>query len=471
MAVQLTDGSNNNVIDVTSKGILVQNPKVQAQSGFVAMTSMRDIGTVTGAPTTQDMEVSLNRRVRVGIDVPIFQDQFNYTAQNTATWNYVTSTMTTTWAAGYAALNGGNSVASGNYTVLKTYRALPLYNAGTLLLHMKGYFTQAVQANNAMYFGVGIPGTTTAPTDGVYFQLDATGVLRGIANWNSVQTQTASITFPSINVDHDWKIIVDDSRAEFWIDGILQGFADIPSGAQSPSISPAASIFFQMTNSGVVAIAQQFRIQNVQAIQMDIGVNRTWAHAQAGTGLMSYQGQSGNTMGSTALYVNSTPPTAAVPTNTTAALGSGLGGNFYETTTLAAGTDGIIASFQNPAGSVAIPPRNLIITGIRWYTAVQTVLAGGPFVYECGIAFGHTAVSLATAEAGATKAPRRFPMGLYVLPSAAAVGTLGAQFVHTFQSPIVVQPGEFIQTVVKNIGTVGTSGTIVHHIGFEGYWE
>ena len=40
-----------------------------------------------------------------------------------------------------------------------------------------------------------------------------------------------------------------------------------------------------------------------------------------------------------------------------------------------------------------------------------------------------------------------------------------------FLTPIVVQPGEFIQTVVRNIGVVGTSGTIAHLITFDGYWE
>lgn len=38
-------------------------------------------------------------------------------------------------------------------------------------------------------------------------------------------------------------------------------------------------------------------------------------------------------------------------------------------------------------------------------------------------------------------------------------------------STIVIQPGEFIQTIYKNIGTVGTSGTVAHTITFGGYWE
>ena len=71
--------------------------------------------------------------------------------------------------------------------------------------------------------------------------------------------------------------------------------------------------------------------------------------------LGSYQGLSGGTMGSLANYANSANPAAAVPTNTTAALGTGLGGQFWETVSLAVNTDGIVWSYQVPAGTVSIP--------------------------------------------------------------------------------------------------------------------
>jgi hypothetical protein len=55
---------------------------------------------------------------------------------------------------------------------------------------------------------------------------------------------------------------------------------------------------------------------------------------------MSYQGQTGQTLGSTALYTNSQAAGAgAAMTNTTAALGSGLGGQFAALPTLAISTD------------------------------------------------------------------------------------------------------------------------------------
>jgi hypothetical protein len=70
---------------------------------------------------------------------------------------------------------------------------------------------------------------------------------------------------------------------------------------------------------------------------------------------------SGTTQGSLANYANSTNPTAVVPTNTTAALGVGLAGQFWEIDTLAVTTDGIIQSYQNNLISSSVPGRRLAI--------------------------------------------------------------------------------------------------------------
>jgi len=473
MSVQLTDGTNNNLLDPVSKGILVQNPKVATQAGFVGISSIRDSGSVTGTPNIGLADISNNRRLRVAVDTPLFNDQFNYTAQNTASWKITTTTMTAAFAGGSMALNSGNSVATTVSAVAQTYRSFPLYTAGELVFESRHFLVATPQVNNAVYFGIGTPGTTAAPTDGVYFQMDTTGALRGVVNWNGTIAQsTNAFTAPAVNVQHDWMIVIDDGLAEFWIDNILYASVAMPAGSGTPSLSGSGYAFYQIFNgASAPAVAQQIKVLNLQVTLYGINTTKPWPHIKISEGLTLLQGANGGTMGSTALYANSAAPTAAVPTNTTAALGSGLGGNFYETATLAVTTDGIISSYQNPVGSITQTPRCLYITGIRWYSMVQTVLAGGPFVYECGIAFGHTAVSLATTETATTKAPRRFPLGLYTLAATAPVGTLGATFVHTFQAPVMVQPGEFIQTIVRNIGTVGTSGTIAHHIGFEGYWE
>lgn len=192
-----------------------------------------------------------------------------------------------------------------------------------------------------------------------------------------------------------------------------------------------------------------------------------WGNAILG----SYQGLSGGTMGSLANYANSANPTAAVPTNTTAALGTGLGGQFWETDTLAVTTDGVIQSYQVPAGTANVQGRRLAINGVQIQSAIQTVLVGGGYLASWSLAFGHTAVSLATAEAATTKAPRRIPLGFQTVAAAAAALSLLQTINVRFDSPIYVNPGEFIATVKKKIGTAPTGGVVAHLITFDYGWE
>jgi hypothetical protein len=48
-------------------------------------------------------------------------------------------------------------------------------------------------------------------------------------------------------------------------------------------------------------------------------------------------------------------------------------------------------------------------------------------------------------------------------------GTLLPDVTFVFSSPIAVNPGEFIQAVVKNIGTVGTGGVLAHTVTYNAY--
>jgi hypothetical protein len=80
------------------------------------------------------------------------------------------------------------------------------------------------------------------------------------------------------------------------------------------------------------SLASQLKISDVFVNELGQFPNRSWEEAKAGYGHMGAQGQNGGTMGSTALFTNSLACGAGVaPTNTTAALGSGLGGQFAHT--------------------------------------------------------------------------------------------------------------------------------------------
>ena len=88
------------------------------------------------------------------------------------------------------------------------------------------------------------------------------------------------------------------------------------------------------------------------------------------------------------------------------------------------------------------------------------------------MAFGHTGVSLQNTETnGTSKAPRRIALGYETFATTAAAGVIGAGVYMAFNSPICVQPGEFIQLVAKNLGTVTTGGVITFQVCFDGFFE
>jgi hypothetical protein len=193
---------------------------------------------------------------------------------------------------------------------------------------------------------------------------------------------------------------------------------------------------------------------------------------------MAYQGQNGGTLGSTALNTNGAASAAAVPTNTTAALGTGLGGRFHETLTLAAGTDGIIMSYQNPSPTINATGRNLVITGVAISGVVTAALTTNPLTGFMSLCFGHTALPLNTADTGSfasgtTKAPRKIALCTTSIASAtAAIGTpvVGPNVI-PLQSPIVVAPGEFIAVSHNKVTAAPATGAVLWTITIDGYFE
>jgi len=94
---------------------------------------------------------------------------------------------------------------------------------------------------------------------------------------------------------------------------------------------------------------------------------------------------------------------------------------------------------------------------------------------QFSLAFGHSAVSLATAEAATTKAPRRVALGMMTWPVGAAIGAqpqTGALTVDFGDAPIYVNPGEFVQLVGKFLVGTATASQVINFVWQPVYgWE
>jgi hypothetical protein len=363
---------------------------------------------------------------------------------------------------------------------MRTFQYFGLVKSAPLALEFDlGQFTAALVTNEVFLIGLGLPtAATTPPTDGVWIQFTSAGVV-GVANYNGSTVQTGvMLPLASLAVGDlaHWIIICGKEEVQFWYEQEIVGTLAIPSANGQPFQSPTLPAYMMKYNTGNVSSTNTMRVADFGVTLQDLLTTKPWAHQMALAGQSGYIGQDGQTQGKTSIWANNTAPTAVALTNTAAAF-VGLGGIAAALPTLAANSDGIVFSFQNPVPSVNIPGRNLIITGAKMQGAVSVILAGGPVIYAYAIAFGHTAVSLATAETGSfatgtTHAPRIVPLGIEAFPATAAVGTEGSgTAILTFQSPIVVRPGEFVQLIARNIGTVTTTGAITLIGTVDSYWE
>lgn len=467
---------NGAEVDSTNN-LRVATPQTVGQAGFVILAGQQAAPGDPSGTLFEPLRMSTQGRLTVGQPTILLNEGFNNTAINSAIFTAPVTTMTVTVTGGALTLNASAITTINTNARVSTYASFPLLTDMATYCIMQVMLTQAPQLNNTVEFGFGIATGSTAPTDGVFFRYDATGTLKGVLNNNGTELYTSGMTVPSASLMHKYKIIVENDRVLFYIDGACTGIINIVSNAIPYPTYALSQPWFARVYNGAVAptLAQVLKIGSVWIAWQDSAtLGKDNATVAAIQGRMSSQGQTGHTMGTTALYSNSLAAGAgAAMTNTTAALGSGLGGQFSAQPTLAAGTDGIVCSYQNPLATSAIPGKTLYIKGVRIQGMVTTALTGGPVQYFYSLAYGATAVSLATAEAATTKAPRRVAIGMETYAAAAAVGTVGSvngQYMQ-FLAPIAVNPGEFIQVVAKNVGTVTTAGVITFLVTFDGYFE
>ena len=451
-----------------------------ASVGGVRMFSENDAGALTGSPYLKSPETSSDYRLRVGMDTIILDDTFNGLTQNTTKWSYTFATMTASLP-GAGTLNFGTvqGTAATHGAFVRSFQYMPLYGASGLAIEFHlGQYTSALVANEVFLCGLGnVSVAGTEPTDGVWLQFTSAGTIlvqkyNGTSTASGVLEANAALGLGSL---YHYAIVLGNSEVEVWKDDELLADVPIPAGVGQPFQQGSLPCFMQKFCTGTVSNTNTIRVSDVTISQLDILTNKDWGVARSLAGKSGFVGQNGHTQGKTTLWTNNTAPTAVALTNTTAAF-TGLGGIAAVLPTLAAASDGIVFSYQNPTPTINLAGRNLVIRGIKVQGAVSVVLAGGPVIYAYAVAFGHTAISLATAETASfanntTHAPRIVPLGIESYAATAAAGSLGSGVTLQLANPIVVRPGEFVAIVARNIGTVTTTGAITITAVYDSYWE
>lgn len=463
---------------------LVTLPTVAAESGYARLMSENDDGTLTGSAYLKSPKTSPNYRMRVGIDTVLFTDDFNATAQNTAKWSYTFATLTAAQpGAGTVNFSTVQGTTSAHGAFMRTHQYFPLINTAPLAVEfLAGKFVAELVSGEVWLMGLGLPtAAVTRPTDGVWLKLTSAGLVGVIAfNGTEVESGTLPATLALAEVNK-FTIVVAEREVEYWLNDKFLGEQEIPAANGIPWLSASAPMFMQKYNTGAVSNTNTMRIARVGVGLMDVATFMPAAHQMALQGMMGDQGQNGGTMGTSALLPNATAATTVTGAalSQTVAIATGLGGQAGIVAAVA-GIDGCVTAFQVPTGGINRTARNLIITGIRVDSVnIGAAVATTASVLQWSLAFGATGASipsLAQAETGSfvtatAKAWRRRPLGLQSWVVGAAIGTPAETIDMTFDSPVVVHPGQWVAAVAKFIvGTATASQVIWANVSFDAHY-
>lgn len=445
-----------------------------AEIGGVRMFSENDPGSATGSPLLRSPESSMDFRLRVGTDSVWDTEQFNYVAQNTSKHKYTPTTMTMTWAGGALNTNGSSITTTATAAQIQTYRHFPLLGSGTVYAETTMCLSNAMAANINLDFGLMTLAAagTSIPTDGVYFRINSAGII-GVINSNGTETTTAAMPFTqSINVFNKFLICISQSEIEFWIDDVLMKAVNRGTGVSQPMFAASAPFAIRHHNTGVAGAVVQGKFGGYSVSEGDVDTNRLWASAMAGQGLSGVQGASAHTQGQTANNTNSTVPATAALSNTAASYAT-LGGKFLFAAVAGAETDYALFGYLNPVPTTGLTGRNLVIRGV-WLDTFNAVVAVAttPTVLEWSLGVGSTGVSLATAEAAATRAPRRLALGCQSFLVGALAGAPAERVDINLDAPVVVEPGTYVHVILRvPYGTATATELFRGQVGFNCYWE
>jgi hypothetical protein len=491
LQASIIGSSSLNPSEVDAHGnVLVNLPTNPAYAGYT-----QPLNIITGTDSSVNLRlpnISVEGRQHVALDRPVLYINFagSGTPANAIPQDALKQTATTmtasagSTAGGFLWLNSGAITTTATGIAYQTYGTFPTFGGyGTRYEFQAMPINCNTAVNKVLELGAGL--ITDAKTDGLLdgfcFRWTKSGTFIGVISINGTEYQTSPLSVPSDNILHRFTINVNQLGCEFYVDQVLQTILTIPASAVGPGYNTNPPLLMRIYNAvAIPSLAPQVKISEIWISQAGIDWQKPWSHIVAG---MSQHGANvpfGTAIGeSAASFVNSVAyVVAGAATNTALVVGhaASLGGitQFVaQATNVAAAGDNIITSFQIPAQSATQASKRYVCTGVH-ITGMNNgaVVATTPTTLLWGVAWGHTAISLATGEGVAAKAPRHMKVGTQYFPIGAVIGQSANDINITFANPFVVNPGEYIASTCRFImGTATASQYITASVTFEGYWE
>lgn len=459
-------------------------PQDLQYSGYARPMSEVDAGGVTGAARLLAAEVSEDYRMRSELDTLLDDHKFNESAQALKKHKYINATMANAWASGFLTTNSGNVTTTTTGTLLQSYRHFPVFSAAQTYCYFKLAFTGTwAVTNTTIDIGLYTSGQANpfAPTDGVYFRANSTGLFL-VTNYNGIESTTAPFKVasggadfvPTLGESYDCILTVSDVGSVAWMDlkdgnGFqVVGRLSTPSSGVPLMAGSAPFSLRHVIVGGAASAVMNARVAKYTITNGGFATNRLWPTAMVGMGL----GSMTSLTAGLANYANSATPASATLSNTAAGYTT-LGGQFQFAAVAGAETDYALFAFQVPAATTAVTGRNLIIRGV-WIDSVNmgAAVATTATLLQWSLGAGSTAVSLAQADGAASRARAVVPLGYQSYPIGAAIGASATRIDINLDAPIVVEPASFVHVILKMpLGTATASQIIRGVVGFNGYFE
>ena len=499
MAVNIKSGNNGaGLANVSSTNELnVVTPQTEENAGFVQISSENDAGTITGVRYVTSPETSDDYRLRVGVDTTLFNVSFEGTTNSpNAHITSVVSGMTVGMAGGFYSTNTGNNTTNSTYSILRTWKTFPLF--GSFPTYGEFWLKEVLpfQTNTVSDWGFGFVATNATPTDGVYFRRISSGELVAVLNNNGseVVSQTIDTTnlksrdgispYSATKVNH-FVISVGADEIEYWINDVLVSTISIPTSTIYGTQSSSLPMFVRTFNAaaGTVIAGKQVSVGMLNASLGDMHTSKPWPHVICGLGGGAYQIQPGTASGSTVTRgagglgwpTSNTARIAGTWTATSAPALASLGGLWTTPaiSTILSDNDYPVFTYQNPAATTNVTGKTLYITGVRVGEAYVSAAASTNAIFLSYIlAFGSSAAGTAGTDGATALATRGMCIGGHGFAATDTAGMYKPGFEVTFHSPLVIQPGQYFNFVVRPFGTVASNTLVVtSSLSVNGYFE
>ena len=132
-------------------------------------------------------------------------------------------------------------------------------------------------ANNVCEFGLGFAATTATPTDGVILSSIPLACWWGNEYQRYGKPPLRRMPAPVAGEVSYYRIVIDQDRIEFFIDGVLQGVILSPNTAAAVSLSRWQPLLMRCYNAAATGSAQRMEVADVSVIARDLQLNRLWS--------------------------------------------------------------------------------------------------------------------------------------------------------------------------------------------------